>query len=187
MTGQIACTPKPTGNAEAPDHIQLAWHIEEQITLKAGTLTIDDSDLDEGDSDEEVIEISDNASSGDETTKTASTAKTIAVAKAYCSTNPLSQPAGKQSHPATEGLSSITSIFNPSSMKQQDDDCFAQSMQLTQLTHLQIELHETHTQVDQLHDQLSMETHHTDQAEAQLDMLRTLSGSGSFVGHGERY
>ena len=187
MTRQIARTPKPTGDAEAPEHIQLAWHIEEQITSKAGTLTIDDSDLDEGDSDEEVIEISDNASSEDETTKTASAAKTIAVAKAYRSTNPISQPAGKRSRPATEALSSITSIFNPSSMKQRDDDRFAQSMQLTQLTHLQIELHETRTRVDQLRDQLSMETRRADRAEAQLDMLRTLGGSGSFVGHGERY
>ena len=104
MTGQIAHTPKPTGNAEAPEHIQLVWHIKEQITLKAGTLTIDDSDLNEGDSDEEVIEILDKASSGDKTTRTVSAAKMTAAAKAYCFTNPISQPAGKQSHPATEAL-----------------------------------------------------------------------------------
>jgi hypothetical protein len=110
--------------------------------MKAVTLIIDDSDLNEGDSDEEVIEILDNASS-DDGAKVASEAKTIAVAKAYRSTNPILQPASKQSRPATEALSSITSIFNPSSMKQRDDDRFAQSMQLTQLTHLEAELHET--------------------------------------------
>ena len=68
-------------------------------------------------------------------------------------------------------------------MKQRDDDQFTQSMQLTQLTHLQVELRETRARVDQLRDQLSAETRRADRAETQLDMLRTLGGGS----HGERY
>ena len=80
-------------------------------------MAIDDPALDEGDSsEEEVIEISGSDASSEEDTATKS--KTVSVAKAYHSTNPIKQPASKRSRPATEALSSITSIFNPDAMKQ---------------------------------------------------------------------
>ena len=82
-TGQIFHTTKPTGNAEVPEHIQLAWEIDKQIQAKAGAVAIDDPALDEADSsDEEVIEISDsNTSSEEDIAKSKS--KAVSVAKAY--------------------------------------------------------------------------------------------------------
>ena len=72
-------------------------------------------------------------------------------------------------------------------MKQRDEERFAQSMHLTQLANIQVELRETRARADMLRDQLSAETRRADRAEAQLDMLKTLRGGGSFFGYGERY
>jgi hypothetical protein len=72
-------------------------------------------------------------------------------------------------------------------MKQRDDARFAQSMHLTQLANIQVELCETRARADMLRDQLSAETRRADRAEAQLDILKTLRGGGSFLSYGERY
>jgi hypothetical protein len=109
-----------------------------------------------------VIDISNDAHSEEGNTKSTSKSKSFSVMKAYRSTNPISQPPTKRSCPATEALSSITSIFNPELMKQRDEDRFAQTVQITQLANLQIKLHETCAQVHQLRDQLSAETHCAD-------------------------
>ena len=164
----------------------MAWKIDDAINEKSGTIAIDDPEVDEDEGsgqEASVIEIlsDDSVESGNEEPAP----KKGVVTKAYRLQPPLSQDVPKRSRisAATEALSSITSVFNPSAMKardeavrMQDNHILVQSMQSTQFASVQVELRETRARIDVLHDRLNAETRRADRAESQLEMYKVLNG-----------
>lgn len=68
----------------------------------------------------------------------------------------------------------MTSTFDPANIRERDDHCMSQSVQLNQLAATQLELRELRTQTDALHDRVLEETRHADRAENELQLLRLM-------------
>lgn len=172
---------KPTGDAELPDYVELARQIEEAITMKSGTVAIDDSEWDDADIGSEndmegkvVLEVS---SESDEGAKVKNSKKTT-VTKAFRA-NPLLDPGHRRPRTtaASEALSSLTSVFNPAIMKERDETRLSSLVQFNQISTLQAELREARQRNESLNDRLLQECRRADHAESQVEMLKYMLSS----------
>lgn len=173
---------KPTGNAELPDYVELARQIEEAITMKSGTIAIDDSEWDDADVGSEndiegkvVLEVS---SESDEGAKVMNAGSKKTVTKAFRA-NPLLDPGHRRPRTtaASEALSSLTSVFNPAIMKERDETRLSSLVQFNQISTLQAELREARQRNESLNDRLLQECRRADRAESQVEMLKYMLSS----------
>ncbi|KAG5653358.1 hypothetical protein H0H81_000859 [Sphagnurus paluster] len=179
---------KPTGNASRdPNHpFCIALSIEADIEEKSGTLTLNDSEFDEGEvennqlgSDDEIIEITDNENSQAVKPKRGAKSDTV-MTKAYRVAEPLADTHRRpRANAATEVLASFTHMFNPSTIRQRDEARMSQNLHVAQLSALQVELREARTRNEVLNDRLMEEIRRADRAEHELQLFRTLQSSWS--------
>ncbi|KAG2082554.1 uncharacterized protein F5147DRAFT_783262 [Suillus discolor] len=176
---------KPTGDGELPAYVELAHQIEAAISLKAGTIALDDSEWDDGASDgksdtevKDVVEISTDDDEELKSVKSKHTGSKKSVVKAFRA-NPLLEPGLRRPRTtaASEALSSLTSVFNPTVMKDHDESRLSQMVQFNQINTLQTELHEARLRIEGLNDRLLQEARHADHAESQVDMLKYMLSS----------
>ncbi|KAF8079108.1 hypothetical protein FPV67DRAFT_1776157 [Lyophyllum atratum] len=183
---------KPTGVANRDpktNPLAIALAVEEAIDNKAGTLTLNDPEFaeavaensDSNVSEEEIIEITDEDDIDKKKSKPRGTTKDTVMTKAYRVTEPLAdaQRRRPRNSAATEALSSLTNIFNPSTLRERDEARMSQSIHLTQLAATQQEVRELRARNDVLNDRLILETRRADRAESQVQLLKTLQQSQS--------
>lgn len=183
---------KPTGDANRDpktNPLAIALAIEREIDNKVGTLTLNDPEFDEiigensdSDTNTTVIEISDDddkpAVESTKKSKSRAPPKDTVMTKAYRVTEPLAEvPRRPRNSAATEALSSITGLFNPTTMRERDDNRLAQNIHLTQLAATQQEVRELRARNDVLNDRLINETRRADRAESQVQLFTTLQQS----------
>ncbi|KAG6871149.1 hypothetical protein C0992_011616 [Termitomyces sp. T32_za158] len=169
----------------------IALKIEEAIEEKAGTLTLDDSEFDEAEesgtdlsAEESVIEISDHenvvkkrSKSNNSTarSKESKDVKNAVLTKAYQTARPLEnpQPCRPRNAAATEALSSITNLFNPSSVRERDEVRMTQNLHLAQLAAVQQEVRELRSHNEVLTDRIMEEIRRADRAESKVQLLES--------------
>ncbi|KAG2097929.1 uncharacterized protein F5147DRAFT_777798 [Suillus discolor] len=155
------------------------------ISLKAGTIALDDSEWDDGASDgksdmevKDVVEISTDDDEEPKSVKSKHAGPKKSVVKAFHA-NPLLEPGLRRPRTtaASEALSSLTSVFNPTVMKDCDESQLSQMVQFNQINTLQTELPEAHLRIEGLNNRLLQEARHADRAESQVEMLKYMLSS----------
>lgn len=160
---QLVKTKKPTGDAEVPDYIELAWEIEDLMNEKAGTRDIDDEDLVD-----DVIDVSDGEDGEDEDDATpAPLPKRKAEVKSEASaTRPVVRRAptnafttgaarGPRSRGAESLLTNLTSALDPNVQAARAEERSARGMQATQILSLSSQLREAQNLIENFRFQLS--------------------------------
>ncbi|KAJ3490875.1 hypothetical protein NLI96_g1114 [Meripilus lineatus] len=191
-------TAKPTGNRQAPWHIQEAWAINELLDKRACTRPIDDSAIDGGDDDftchvdNEIIEIFDSSDDDDvhkvespslptatgklpkAQPQTASTSK-----KSQTATGPIvtknTRPSAHTSRSSNnELITNLTSTFDPNAQAAREDARNAQRTQAAIMEMMAGQVRDLSSRTQILQDQVAEERRRADRAEDELRMLRLL-------------
>ncbi|KDQ52852.1 hypothetical protein JAAARDRAFT_197923 [Jaapia argillacea MUCL 33604] len=183
----IVKTKKPTGDAEVPWYVKSAWELDDNISKKVASLTLDDpelrdADLGDGDDPEDAAEASilEITSGSDEEIKNKAPPKTSSIIKVYKINPPVptssSTAATKPTRGriANEALATLSTVFAPEACAERDDQRFASMYQFSQLSTLQTEVRELRARVDVLQDRLNSETRRADKAEQELALNKAL-------------
>ncbi|KAG5634877.1 hypothetical protein H0H81_000453 [Sphagnurus paluster] len=166
--------------------LAITLSLEQAIDVKAGTLTLNDPEFadaagDSEDSDHEIIELSDKDTDvkRSKSKSKPQTAETV-MTKAYQTTEPLAETDHcpcPQNAPATEALSSLMQLFNPTAMCKHDELRMSQNLQLTQLALMAQELRELRGHMETMIDCVNQETRCADRAKNELQLHKALNQS----------
>ncbi|KAF7964812.1 hypothetical protein HWV62_2753 [Athelia sp. TMB] len=175
---------KKRGYKDDQDHKSIrtkfaAVHLKAAINEKAGIHSVESGVEDvEGMDSEEVIEISDNSASDSghdiKPFTKIQKAEKFKVAKAYHSQAPAKAPAPWRTSAATDVLNGISTMMNPASIQQHEQDRLSQTLQFQQILSLQEELRDTRVHINDLRDQLYEQKQRADCAEDQLHFMWSL-------------
>lgn len=177
MLCQLVRTPKPTGGAEIPPHIERAWAIEESINERAGTRDVNDSefdaDLDDagstGSHNSDAIEISSDAES----------LKVVATVKRSARTGSDPTPHRKQA-PSLMYMKKIADNFDPSAQREREHDRAEQSLSAVHILALNSQLRDSQqtvnslrSEITQLYSRLHTSESNRQRVELKLEFLET--------------
>lgn len=166
----------------------MALLLDDKIQDKSGAALIED------DSDASVIEVNTTAQvcshgSDLETKKTGTDPKgKMSVTKAYRIEEPLAdtKPQRRNTNAAIEGLTAVTSYFNPGAVQDRDANRMSNALQLQQFTAYKDEIRELRSQVRDLDARVHAETRRADKAETELNIFRTIQGQTRHHRHHRR-
>jgi len=191
-------TEKPTGDAERLLLYETALQVEDEITKKSGTITLDDSVINSEDSDNDTnpvrsgsnkdIEVFESKQKkGADKKKAKGESEKKPLVKSYHLTDPLETKQRTHTNPATtqaaNSLASIGSHFNPDQVCGHDGTRMVQTLQFSQLQSAQAEIQDLCFCCNNLMQQLHIETHHADNAEQDLRMFEVIQAQTSRCRH----
>jgi len=154
---QLVKTPKPTGDAEVPPHIERAHVIDDLMNDKAGSRDLDDEDI--VDAELEVIEVSDS----DEKGNINGAKPTIKAEKSH--TGPVARRPPSNRLPTTSShtrshnhgrdlLENISRILDPEVRRTHAEEHSVSTLQTGQLFTLSSQLRDSQRQIEGLRNQL---------------------------------
>ncbi|TBU38995.1 hypothetical protein BD309DRAFT_1083699 [Dichomitus squalens] len=191
-------TPKPTGDAEIPPHVERAWEIEQLINQKVHLRMLDDSEIaDFGQSEEEALEVEDSPPNSD-----IELVEKPAPRKKAASKGSASGPVLKAVHEVAAGgattsrtsgrraqisdfMSTISSSLNPAAREVRDETRFARRLaqeEISRLTQENRDLRQrTEMLTDRIHEQsiqLQQQLSETTRLRTQVDMYEMMRSFG---------
>ena len=168
-------TPKPTGNAEVPPHVERAHAIDDLMNEKAGSRDLDDEDI--VDADPEVVEVSDSEEKGVASGKDD---EMVVVKTEKSQTGPLARRVGMDRISADSSrtrarnngqalLANISKALDPSMRRARADEQSVSTLQTGQIFTLSGQLRESQRQVEALRSQLAEAERRCHKAERRAD------------------
>ena len=187
-------TERPTGDAECLLLYETALQVEDEITKKLGTITLDDGVINSEDSDndtnpvrsgsDEDIEVFESKQKkGADKKKAKGKSEKKSLVKSYHLTDPLETKQHTCTNPAitqaANALASIGSHINPDQVRDRDETRMVQTLQFSQLQSAQAEIWDLCFRCDNLMQQLHTETRCADNAEWDLRMFEVIQAQTS--------